>query len=49
MKKVNTLIEKRENNLRDIFLNNMNKEYFKEVVSLLNIKQDKLYKHTSSL
>ena len=49
MKKVNTLIEKRENNLRDIFLNNMNKEYFKEIVSLLDIKQDKLYKHTSSL
>ena len=49
MKKVDSLIEKKENNLKQIFLNKLNKEYFREITDNLNIKQDKLYKHTSSL
>ena len=49
VKKVDSLIEKKENNLKQIFLNKLNKEYFREITDNLNIKQDKLYKHTSSL
>ena len=42
MKKVDSLIEKKENNLKQIFLNKLNKEYFREITDNLNIKQDKL-------
>ena len=49
MKKVDSLLEKKENNLKQIYLNNLNKPSFKEIVDKLDIKQDKLYKHTSSI
>lgn len=49
MKKINNFIKQRENNLREIFQTKMNKLSFRELIDNLDIKQDKLYKHTSSL
>lgn len=49
MKKINNFIKQRENNLREIFQTKMNKLPFRELIDNLDIKQDKLYKHTSSL
>lgn len=49
MKSVSSLIERKDNNLKDIYLSKLNNEYFREVVSLINTSQDKLYKHTSKI
>lgn len=49
MKNVNSLIDIRDNSLKDIFFDKLNNEYFKEVVDFLDIDKKKLYKHTSSI
>ena len=49
MKKISEYIEKSDANLRENFLNRLNDEAFREIVSKLKIDQDKLYKYTSSI
>ncbi|MGM9879163.1 MAG: primosomal protein DnaI [Bacilli bacterium] len=49
MKKVNNLIEIRDENLKQNFLNNLNNDSFKSIVNSLKINKEKLYKHTSGL
>lgn len=49
MKQVSNLIEKKEENLKQNFLNNLNKDSFRNIVESLKIKKETLYNHTSSI
>lgn len=49
MKKVNSLIEVKDNNLKQNFLNKLNNDAFRSVVDTLKVENDKLYKHTSGI
>ena len=49
MKKLNSLIELKDENLKQNFLNKMSNDSFKSVINSLKIDRDKLYKHTSGL
>lgn len=49
MKKVNNLIEIRGENLKQNFLNKLSDDSFNSIVNSLDIKREKLYKHTSGL
>ena len=49
MKKVNSLIELKDENLKQNFLNKMSNDSFNSVVNSLKIDRNKLYKHTSGL
>ena len=49
MKKVNSLIELKDENLKQNFLNKMSNDSFNIVVNSLKIDRNKLYKHTSGL
>ena len=49
MKKVSDLIEKKEDNLKQVFLNKLNDVTFKELVAKLDMDQSKLYKYTSNI
>ena len=49
MKKLSNLIEIKEDNLKENFNNNLNKEPFRQIVDKLKIDKSKLYKYNSSL
>ena len=49
MKQISELIEKRENNLQERFLEKIKDETFRSIVDKLDIDKKKLYKYTSSI
>ena len=49
MKKLSNLIEIKEDNLKENFNNNLNKEPFRQIVDKLKIDKSKLYKYDSNL
>ncbi|MBQ6546658.1 MAG: primosomal protein DnaI [Bacilli bacterium] len=49
MKKISDLIEKREDHLKERFLEQLNNETFRSIVDKLKIDQKELYKYTSSI
>lgn len=49
MKQVSDLIEVKDNNLKEIFLNKLNDEGFRILVDKLNVPQKELYKYTSGI
>lgn len=49
MKKMSDFIDIKEDNLRDIFNQNLNNEAFREIVDRLKLDRERLYKYTSSI
>ncbi len=49
MKMASDLIDKKNINLKQNYLNNLNKDSFRRITDALDIKKEVLYKHTSSL
>lgn len=49
MKQVSDLIEKKDDNLKDVFSSKLNNESFRILVDKLNVPQSELYKYTSGI